>query len=69
MLAGHRDEILAWAEKNGRPLVRVRHARLLREPATVAAELAAFLGDLLPNPGAMAACVDPSLHRQKEGVS
>lgn len=66
LLAAHREKILAWLAASGRPCLRVEHARLLREPTAVAAGLAAFLGDVLPRPQAMAACVDPALHRQRE---
>jgi len=40
------------------------HAELLREPALAAARINHFLGGGL-DAGAMAACVDPALHRQR----
>ena len=64
-LARHRDETLAQAATRAHPLLRISHARLLREPAAIAGEIAAFLGPLLPRPEAMPACVDPTLHREK----
>lgn len=47
---------LAW--------LRIDHGELLAQPAQVAARLAGFLGGSL-DARAMAACVDPSLYRQR----
>jgi hypothetical protein len=63
--AAQLQELEAWAR--GRPQVRLlclEHAELLREPPRAASSLAAFLGGGL-DVEAMAAAVDPSLHRQR----
>jgi predicted AlkP superfamily phosphohydrolase/phosphomutase/tetratricopeptide (TPR) repeat protein len=65
LLAHHRDTVLARLTARGRPLHRIDHAELLGDPEKTAATLATFLGELLPHPERLAACVDPSLHRQK----
>ena len=49
-------EDLAW--------LRIDYAELVAEPGPVAARMNAFLGGGLDE-GAMAACVDPALHRQR----
>lgn len=48
----------------GAALLRVRHAELLRDPAGASQRIAAFVGGAL-DLAAMAAAVDPSLHRQR----
>ena len=54
-----------WAEATPRAaLLRVQHADLLRDPAGAAARVARFLGTTLDEV-AMAAQVDPALHRQR----
>ena len=49
-------EDLAW--------LGIEHAELVREPARVAARMNHFLGSGL-DAGAMAACVEPALYRQR----
>jgi hypothetical protein len=56
--------LAAWARTRGAPLLELSHARLLAEPAPVAAELAAFLGGGL-DAVAMARAVVPGLQRQR----
>lgn len=58
-------ELDAWlAQQPHFRVLRVGHATLLAEPQRVASDLAAFVGGGL-DPEAMAAVVDPALHRQK----
>lgn len=63
------QELEAWLA--GRPrfrVLRLEHASLLGAPREAARELAAFLGGGL-DVEAMAAAVDPVLHRQRAGAS
>jgi len=54
----------AWLAQQKWPVLPVAHARLLREPGLVAAELQDFLGRPL-DLSAMAARVDPHLYRNR----
>ena len=54
-----------WLDaREGLVWLRVDHAELVAEPARVAARINAFLGGGLDE-GAMAACVEPALYRQR----
>lgn len=69
ILAAQLEEAERWVESvPGAALLRVRHADLLGDPAGAAQRLAAFLGRDLDR-AAMAARVDPALHRQRAGAS
>lgn len=68
ILRAQLDEAAAWLE--ARPnvcLLRVRHAEAIRDPAAVAARLAAHLGGGF-DVAAAAAVVDPTLHRARGGA-
>jgi hypothetical protein len=59
------ERLERWlAAQQGLVWIRIDHAELLAEPARVATRLAGFLGGAL-DARAMAACVDPALHRQR----
>jgi len=62
-------EARAWiAATPGAEALAVAHGELLRDPARLAAAIAAFLGGGL-DLAAMRAAVDPALHRQRSGRS
>jgi len=68
LYAAQLDELVAWLRRTpGFALLEVEHARLLDCPAREAARLAEFLGGGL-DCGAMAAAVDPGLHRQRRSA-
>jgi predicted AlkP superfamily phosphohydrolase/phosphomutase/tetratricopeptide (TPR) repeat protein len=59
------DQVRAWLpEQANFEVLYVRHADVIRDPAAQAERVSAFLGGRLDT-AAMAAVVDPSLHRQK----
>lgn len=59
------SKVRQWlAARPAFPILGIPHARLLKEPAAVAMEINAFLGGGL-DVAAMAATVDPSLHRNR----
>jgi hypothetical protein len=61
------DQTLAWVSQQPRfELLEVAHADAIRDPAAVARRVDAFLGGGL-DVDAMAAVVDPALHRQRTG--
>lgn len=63
-----RDAAERWLEgREGFALLRVDHAEILRDPPGAAATLGGFAGGGL-DLAAMAACVDPSLHRQRRAA-
>ena len=66
-LRAHREEIRQWATAAPNiDLLEVDYPSLVKAPAPIIAELVKFLGpERLPNESAMAAAIDPSLHRQK----
>ena len=66
-LRAHREEIRQWASPAPHiELLEVDYPSLVKAPAPIIAELVKFLGpERLPNESAMAAAIDPSLHRQK----
>lgn len=63
------DELESWAEARARvEWQRVEHAELLAQPQRAAERVARFLGGGL-DVAAMAATVDPALHRQRVALS
>lgn len=66
-LRAHREEIRAWAAT--RPHVQwleISYPELVRDPAPAIAKLVEFLGrEHLPSEHAMAAVIDPALHRNR----
>lgn len=68
-LQTHRDEMRSWLRKAPHvQLLEVNYPALVRDPQPVIARLAAFLGhERLPRLEAMAAVIEPQLHRQKAG--
>ncbi|MBW2289250.1 MAG: sulfotransferase family protein [Deltaproteobacteria bacterium] len=63
------DEMLAWVSQQPRlQLLEVAHAEAIRDPASVAGAVDAFLGGGL-DVGAMAAVPDPALYHQRASAS
>jgi hypothetical protein len=61
-------QLEGWlAAQQGLAWLRIDHGELLAHPAQLAARLADFLGGGL-DARAMAACVDPTLHRQRRDL-
>jgi hypothetical protein len=65
VLAAQLVQLERWLEdREGLVWLGVEHAELVGQPGLVAARIAAFLGGGL-DAAAMAACVEPGLHRQR----
>ena len=62
----HLDAARAWAEQSAEAWTHLAHRELIEHPIPSAQRLADFVGGSL-DVAAMAACVDPSLHRQRSG--
>ena len=56
----------AWAAHHADAWMELEHSQLIAAPLDSAQRLADFVGGKLDVP-AMAACVDPALHRQRQG--
>ncbi len=66
-LRAHREEMRKWAENMPHiEWLEIDYPALVREPAPGVSRLIEFLGaERLPNEAAMAAAIDPTLHRRK----
>ncbi len=66
-LRAHREEIRAWAATRLQvQWLEISYPELVRDPAPAIAKLVGFLGrEHLPNEQAMAAVIDPALHRKR----
>jgi predicted AlkP superfamily phosphohydrolase/phosphomutase/predicted Zn-dependent protease len=66
-LRAHREDIRRWGANAGHiEWLEIDYPALVRDPATALARLLEFLGaERLPNEKAMAAVIDPALHRRK----
>jgi predicted AlkP superfamily phosphohydrolase/phosphomutase/tetratricopeptide (TPR) repeat protein len=66
-LTAHRDEALKWLKSAPHmEVLEIDYPALVREPAPVIGRLVEFLGkEKLPSEAAMAAVIDPTLHRQR----
>ena len=67
-LRAHREEVRAWAANAAHvEWLEIDYPELVRDPVPALRKLVQFLGaERLPNEKAMAAAVDPALHRRKE---
>ena len=67
VLSRQQREAEAWSRDHAR-LLCVEHAELMREPKSICAALSSFVGatDASDAAAAMAGCIDPALHRQRE---
>jgi len=67
-LRAHREEMRRWGKTTPDvEWLEVNYPALVRDPAPVIAQLVEFLGsERLPNENAIAAVIDPALHRRKE---
>ncbi|MGI8955698.1 MAG: sulfotransferase, partial [Chthoniobacterales bacterium] len=66
-LRAHREEMRKWAATMSHiEWLEIQYPQLVQDPAPAIAQLFGFLGpERLPNEKAMAAAIDPALHRRK----
>ena len=66
-LRAHRAEVRKWAEATPHiEWLEIDYPALVQNPQPELAKLVEFLGsELLPNESAMAAAIDPALHRRR----
>ena len=66
-LRSHREEARKWAARASHiDWLEIDYPTLVREPSAAISRLVEFLGrERLPNEAAMAAVIDPALHRRK----